>query len=104
MAIVGRELYCCKGCGGSVLGLRYACCSQFGDEGLIIGRGALAGELNVVNSEWVRFVELKLAQARIALNASQCLSSNYYQKEEGEPACSLRLKDLKSRALAACPT
>lgn len=102
--MVARELYCCKGCRGSVLGLRCACCSQFGDEGPIIGRRALAGELNVVNSEWVRLIRLKLAQARMALNASQRLSSNHYQKEEGEPACSLRLKDLKSRALATCPT
>jgi hypothetical protein len=101
--MVVRGPYCYEGSGFSVLGLRYSCCSQFGDEGLIIGRGALAGELNVVNSE-VRLIGLTPAQARMALNASQRLSSNHYQKEEGEPACSLRLKDLKSTALAACPT
>ncbi|CAN1600847.1 protein of unknown function [Pseudomonas mediterranea] len=49
-------------------------------------------------------VGLKLTQTRKALNASPRLSSNHYQKDEGEPACSLRLKDMKSTALAACPT
>lgn len=56
--MVAREFYFCKDCGCSVLGLRCACWSQFGDEGPIIGRRALAGELNVVNSEWVRLSEV----------------------------------------------